>query len=180
YIEAFAPITAYSINIGASVLGVGTFIAMSYLRFGPVAWFITAIVPLLFLVRMDGRALLWNVIGLAAIVPVLSVFQSGDEQWSPYSKIALSPVHPLINARELFTNNNGHQVMYDLSAERMAKRFDDPEGIWHFAQAHVYVYGGAYEIVHPQSVLIIGGGTGNEAESAVRHGFERLDAVETD
>ena len=180
HFEAFQPITAYSINIGASLLGVGAFIAISYLRFGPLTWFIAAILPVFYLVQGDRRALPWNVAGLVAIVAVLLQFQSRDDLWSPYSKISLSPVQPLINARELFTNNNGHQVMYDLSAQRMANRFNDPEGMWHLAQAHVYVYGGAYEIVHPRSVLIVGGGTGNETASAVRHGVERIDVVEID
>jgi hypothetical protein len=156
YLEAFPPITAYSINIGASLLGVAAFIAISYLRFGPVTWFIIATLPILYLVRTDHRALLWNIFGLIAVVGMVLLFRSGEERWSPYSKISLSAVHPLINARELLTNNNGHQVMYDLSEKRLANRYDDPEGLWHFAQAHVYVHGSAYEIVRPRSVLIVG------------------------
>jgi hypothetical protein len=180
YLEAFPPITAYSINIAASLLGVAAFLVISYLRFGPVVWFTIAILPILYLVRTNQRALLWNIVGLVAVVGVMILFRSGEELWSPYSKIDLTPAHPLINARELFTNNNGHQVMYDLSEKRLANQYNDPEGFWHLAQAHVYIYGSAYEIVRPRSVLIVGGGTGNEAASAVRHGVERVDVVEID
>src|SRR5439155_3095813 len=180
YLETLPPITAYSINIGASLAGVVSFLLISYLQFGPVVWFTIAILPVLYLVRTDRLGLLWNSVGLVAVVAVMLLFRSGGELWSPYSKITVTPAHPLINARELFTNNNGHQVMYDLSAKRLANRYADPEGLWHLAQAHVYVYGAAYEMVHPRSVLIVGGGTGNEAASAVRHGVERIDVVEID
>jgi hypothetical protein len=180
YLEGFPPITAYSINIAASLLGVLGFLLISYLRFAPVAWFTVAILPVLYLVRTDRRGLLLNSLGLIAAVGVVLLFRSGEDLWSPYSKISLTPVQPLINARELMTNNNGHQVMYDLSEKRLARRYDDPEGLWHLAQAHVYIYGSAYQILQPRSVLIVGGGTGNEAASAVRHGVGRIDVVEID
>src|SRR5439155_19166515 len=179
-LQTLPPISAYSINIGASLAGVVSFLLISYLQFGPVVWFTIAILPVLYLVRTDRLGLLWNSVGLVAVVAVMLLFRSGGELWSPYSKITVTPAHPVINARELFTNNNGHQVMYDLSAKRLANRYADPEGLWHLAQAHVYVYGSAYEIVHARSVLIVGGGTGNEAASAVRHGVERVDVVEID
>jgi hypothetical protein len=180
YLEMFPPITAYSINIAASLLGVVSFLVISYLDFGPIVWFTLALAPLVYLLRRDRPALLCNILGLVAVAAVILLFHSGAELWSPYSMISVSPAHPLINARELFTNNNGHQVMYDLSERRLANRYADPEGLWHLAQAHVYIYGSAYEIVHPRSVLIVGGGTGNEAASALRHGIQHVDVVEID
>jgi hypothetical protein len=44
----------------------------------------------------------------------------------------------------------------------------------------VYLYESAYHIVQPHSVLIVGGGTGNEAAAAVRNGVEQIDVVEID
>src|SRR5258705_12160973 len=39
HLSALPALSAYSINIAASLLGVGSFVLLSYLQFGPVTWF---------------------------------------------------------------------------------------------------------------------------------------------
>jgi SAM-dependent methyltransferase len=205
HLEAFPPITAYSINIAASLLGVLSFLVLSYLRFGPAAWFTIAVLPILYFVRGNRLGIICNLAGLLLAVGILQFFRSPQEYWSPYSKITLEEPFLPINARLLLTNNNGHQVLYDLSPERLVSRgsSQNPEAlaeavtsdasapgsgseararpsVWDLAQTHQYMYESAYEILQPRSVLIVGGGTGNEAAAALRRGAERVDVVEID
>ncbi len=180
HLTAFPSLTAYSINICASLLGVVSFLALSYLTFGPVTWFTIALLPILYFVRANRLGVLCTVVGLVLAVGITWFSRAPQEYWSPYSKITLEPTHPAVNARQLLTNNNGHQVLYDLSRERLEKRRGDPALVWDLVQAHVYVYDSPYQIAQPRSVLIVGGGTGNETAAAVRHDVERIDVVEID
>src|SRR5262249_11472892 len=84
------------------------------------------------------------------------------------------------NARMLSTNNNGHQVLYDLSTDRLAGHAPNENDSWQIAWRHRFLYDSAYSVVAPKSVLIIGGGTGNEAAAALRRGVERVEVVEID
>jgi spermidine synthase len=47
-------------------------------------------------------------------------------------------------------------------------------------ESHQFIYDSAYAMLRPHSVLIVGGGTGNEAAAALRHNVERVDVVEID
>jgi len=179
-LEAFPPNEAYSINIVASLIGVLFFLVLSYLGFGPLVWFAVAAVPVLYFVRSNTLGLVCGVAGLVLTLGILQFFRSPEEYWSPYSKISLEEPNPLINARMLSTNNNGHQVLYDLSADRLAGHTPNENGLWQIAWRHQFLYDSAYSIIAPKSVLIIGGGTGNEAAAALRRGVERVDVIEID
>src|SRR5262245_7450168 len=179
-LESFPPITAYSINILASLSGVLSFVFLSYLSLGPVVWFAIAALPFVYFTRRSRVAITCNLLGLILTIGILQYFRKPDEYWSPYSKISLEqPIQP-INAQLLMSNNNGHQVLYDLSPERLASRTDLTHPAWHLVEAHRHIYDSPYALVRPRSVLIVGGGTGNEAAAALRHNVDRVDVVEID
>ncbi len=180
HLEAFPPITAYSINIAASLLGVLSFLVLSYLSFEPAFWFAIATIPILYFVRTNRVHVVGTLAGLLLTVGILEFARAPREYWSPYSKISLADVVPGVNSRLLSSNNNGHQVLFDLSPARLASRGDSPNRIWDLAQTHQYMYESAYSIIQPLSVLIIGGGTGNEAAAALRRGARKVDVVEID
>ena len=180
YLEAFPPITAYSINIAASLFGVVSFLVLSYLGFEPAIWFTIATIPVLYFVRTNRLHLGCTLAGLLITVGILEFAHAPREFWSPYSKITLSDALPGVNSRLLSTNNNGHQVLYDLLPERLASRGESANPIWDLARTRQYMYESAYAVVHPRSVLIVGGGTGNETAAALRRGVERVDVVEID
>jgi spermidine synthase len=180
HLGSFPALTAYSINIGASLFGVGSFVLLSYLSFGPVIWFGIAVLPILYFVRSHRFALMCNIAGLVLAIGVLEFSKKSQEYWSPYSKIVLDEPQPTIGSRLLTANNNGHQMLYDLSAKRLASRGNDTSAAWGLVQAHVDIYESSYQIVPAHSVLIVGGGTGNEAAAALRRGVERIDVVEID
>jgi hypothetical protein len=54
------------------------------------------------------------------------------------------------------------------------------ERMWKVVEDHVAIYESAYALHSPRSVLIIGGGTGNEAAAALRRGARQVDMVEID
>ncbi len=180
YFRYFNPITAYSINIGASLLGIGAFLVVGYLQLSPLVWFSIAFVPFIYATRKNKTGLLCNVIGLAICIFTLAYFSSPLQFWSPYYKITLEEeAFQPTNVRLLSTNNNGHQIMYDLSPERLAMR---EEGVraWTFVDDSLHQYDSAYAIIKPESVLIIGGGTGNEAAAALRHNVRKVHVAEID
>src|SRR5262249_38677566 len=179
-LEAFSPITGYSINIGASLLGVASFLVLARWSVGPVMWFTIATLPILYFVRGTRRGFVYNVAGLLIVVGVLQFTRSTIEYWSPYSKISLQDPLPVLGARLLMTNNNGHQVLFDLSKARFESLAYGQDPRRGFLEGARYTYESPYQIIRPRSVLIVGGGTGNEAAAALRNGVEHIDVVEID
>ncbi|MCP3982683.1 MAG: hypothetical protein GY716_25610 [bacterium] len=177
----FAPLRAYTINVLASLLGIVTLIALSFFETSPTWWFLLFFLPLFWLLRRDPRGVIVTLVSFVMVVVALQATRDPLEFWSPYHKITLDEQpHELINSRMLMTNNNGHQVLYDLGAERTRERVGRTERAWAAFDKHEAFYNAAYRIVRPKSVLIIGGGTGNEAAAALRNGAERIDVVEID
>lgn len=179
-LQRLPPLFAYSLNLFASLLGATTFIACSLLELGPTAWFAIALLPLAFLLRADRRALALSLLGTSLTLGVLAAFSQPRDEWSPYSKITLLPTIRSIDARVLLTNNSGHQVLYDLSAGNLSRRPALAAPEWSLVDDHRTIYESAYALRPARRVLIVGGGTGNEAAAALRRGAERVDVVEID
>jgi SAM-dependent methyltransferase len=101
--------------------------------------------------------------------------------WSPYYRITLHEVPPPSGwphptAYFVDVNHDYHQKMLDLSTE-FTSRFPNIEP----NRSGVPAYGLAYQLVpHPERVLVVGAGTGNDVASALRHGASHVDAVEID
>jgi len=179
-LQRLPPLRAYSINLLASLTGALGFILSSFLELGPIHWFAIALLPLAVLFRDERRALAALLLGTSLSLGVLAAFSQAADEWSPYSKITLlAPIRP-IGARVLLTNNNGHQVMFDLSARNLAGRPQHARPPWDLVDDHVVIYNAVYQLVKPRRVLVVGGGTGNETAAALRHGAERVDVVEID
>ncbi len=176
----FEPVGAYSINLCASLLGLLTFLALGFLELGPIVWFAVALVPLTYFVRSHAGALATHLSGALVVLGILYSSAGGNEHWSPYSKITISNASAVFHTRLLSTNNSGHQVLFDLSRPLLDHRTDPTDPGWKLIDEHVSEYESAYAILRPKSVLIIGGGTGNEAAAALRYGAERIDVVEID
>jgi SAM-dependent methyltransferase len=174
------PLRAYSLNLLASLAGVLAFILASLLELGPIHWFAIALLPLAALSGASRRRLAASLLGTSLTLGVLALFSQAADEWSPYSKITLLAPIPAIGARVLLTNNNGHQVMFDLSPRNLARRPEHGPPPWGIVDDHLAIYDSAYALVSPRRVLVVGGGTGNETAAALRHGVERVDVVEID
>lgn len=154
------PLSAYSWDIGGSLLGIVGFTALSYLQLPPLVWVIVVVAGLLILFR---RWRLRDYVALAGIVALLGIqtFTSGLS-WSPYYQVLVSEID---GRSHLSVNGIPHQYM--LSVEELSES----------------VYNRPYEFVintPPRRVLVIGAGSGNDVALALANGAGHIDAVEID
>ena len=170
------PLAGYSINVVGSLLGIAGFSIVSYLEWSPVIWLILVFLPLLYFYR--------NHIKLSAVYFILTIaftFIANDVNpaiWSPYYRIALhktsSPQEPLEIV--LWVNYDGFQSIHDLSRQHIGQF---PEKI---QKEYTHHYNIPYLLTKKkiESVLILGGGAGNDAAAALRNGASHVDVVEID
>jgi spermidine synthase len=176
------PIVAYSVNILGSIVGTLAFVLFSYLYLPPFAWFVAASAILAVFVLWSNRERRISFVLLGLIV-VLSWFAgqvpgSLDLVWSPYQKLVVWKGEAnWVGDFQVDVNNAGYQAVIDLSEERVAgepEKFDP-------ALKGMSQYDIPY-LLHPnpQSVLIVGSGTGNDVAGAIRQDIASVTAVEID
>ncbi len=180
----FAPLTGYTINILGSLFGIWAFSAMAFLSLPPLSWFLVALLLCLWFLR-GRRYVLWGNVGVAAVCLTLLFLYRGDSLWSPYYKIDVDQFM-LKGARvgeedvawghKLVVNHDYHQKALDLSPE-FVNRYGHLSPDVETAQR---AYDLPYDFIEPTDVLIVGAGAGNDVASALRHGAQRVDAVEID
>jgi SAM-dependent methyltransferase len=182
--RAFRPLTAYTIEIGGSVLGILLFSSMSALALPPPAWFVVGfalVLPILDRWGKRGFVLLALAVAtVAAVTPYAARFQ-----WSPYYKIHATPLveigdrttGELLRANRPFgaqvtVNSDYHQMMLDLEP-----RVDEHPFLRSWRWTYDFPYR-AGEGSPEGPVLIVGAGTGNDVSAALRAGVRAIDAVE--
>jgi hypothetical protein len=157
------PLRAYGLDIGGSLAGVAAFFVLSYTQQPPLVWF-----AVLFAVVLLLTPLRWRDLALAgpplACAMVIGGALGAGYWWSPYYKVGLTPIPGHPEGRVLTVNNIGHQMM--LAAEHKEPFYRLPYEM--FGQ-------GAFK-----NALIIGAGSGSDPAVALRHGVERVRAVEID
>ena len=169
----FAPLTAYSLDVGGSCAGILAFMAVSFLQLPAWSWFLAA--AALF-VATAGR---WRAWAAAPVLVCAVLAWWGDQRlvaeprfagphvvrWSPYQKVEYA-VHP-----------NQEQVVY-------------VNGIVHqYLLTPAQIPGSVYSVPYRarprglppyRSVLVIGAGTGNDVAAALHNGADHVDGVEID
>lgn len=178
--DSFKPLVAYSINVGASFLGIALFTLLSFLSLKPEIWLLCGVAMSLWFWRKPWQA------GLLALCVVLGFMTSeASVIWSPYYRISLGDVwigeegkdHPAIfYGRTINVNHDAMEGAYDnrpgrfpsASAAQRAKMLD--------------YYDMLYQLIgdKPRSVLVLAAGAGNDLAAALRHGANYIDAVEID
>jgi spermidine synthase len=176
------PIWAYSVNIFGSVIGTWALVLLSYFYQPPFVWFLIAGGLILFFLLWTKKDRRTNIILLSAII-ILSWFAgrvptSLDVIWSPYQKLVVAE-SKLDEAGEftITVNNAGYQAIIDLSQasvqanpERYAPEL---RGLSQYDLPALFH-------PRPESVLIVGAGTGNDVAGALRHNVKFVTAVEID
>jgi len=187
----FKPLTAYSINIFGSLIGILAFSVFSLFSVSPFYWFIFGFVLLLWFVRNNRIVLVTSAI--MGVIALTVIHESDDEDaiWSPYYKLTVAPFDlPLDEdssknphwGYRISVNGDNHQSMLNLSHE-YTTRYSDyfPLPQYGFISRHAQTYYNLpYRVVDPKSVLIVGGGSGNDAAAALRNGVTDIDVVEID
>lgn len=187
------PLTSYSINIAASLLGMWTFQLFSVFGLPPLLGLTLAAAMLLAISedRQDRTLILATMIGIIALTTPKVAYQPYEGPttfWSPYQKLTLSLIHPREphHARGYYleVNNVGYMGLLNLdttwqastSAMLVADKRVDPNDLPYLDQ-----YTLPYEFSpRRENVLLIGAGAGNDAAGAIRAGAKTIDAIEID
>jgi hypothetical protein len=177
-------LSAYSIDLVGSALGVVAMTVLAATQTSPVVWFAAGAVPVAWLSRRKS-GVLW--IGVILLLVYRSI---GGAQFSPYYRIDLTEASGLswttrIASEEerpvqLSVNRDFHQYLLNLSFEHVSDEAvpDDVRTLLSRAEK-------AYRLPFTLSgrkdaALILGAGTGNDVAAALRAGFRRVDAVDID
>ncbi|MBI2985242.1 MAG: hypothetical protein HYY45_00600 [Deltaproteobacteria bacterium] len=186
-------LSAYSINISGSILGIATFSLLSLFSSPPTLWLALSLPFLLWLYRTRG---VWRAVNITILILAMVVvfFSTENALWSPYHKITLKELkygqypweqEPSTHVLDvwdgdksmpenvgfnIFVNGSYYQTPVALSDEvvqkypalkYLRKQYDIP-----------------YRFGPREDVLILGGGSGNDAAAAMRNGARRIDVVD--
>lgn len=157
------PLTAYTIDVAGSIAGGLLFALVSFLAMPPAVWFGIAALAVLALPQRTGAVRVLNGIVLLGVVVWVGVLGRTSD-WSPYYRIDVQP-HPG-HDYSIFVNNVGHQGMGPYSTRMHNFYYTAPFRAFRFSP-------GARE-------LIIGSGTGSDADVALHNGIRHITAVELD
>jgi SAM-dependent methyltransferase len=161
-------VMGYTLNIGGSLAGTAGFSLLSLVQAPPAVWFAICAVGVAFLLWRSGglnwpRATALLALPFAVSAPAIQWAHSHHQTfWSPYYSVEYSPKNLGISV-----NNIGHQEMAPFASG-----------------------GSSYSLIHLlerdlggppfKDVLIIGAGSGNDVDHALRYGVSHVDAVEID
>lgn len=160
-------VKAYTMNIIGSLAGIFCFALASFAETPPAVWFAVAFVVIAYFLKHEGK-LTW-VKAAPLVATTFLVFASGI---SPYKESSAhwSPYYWVIH-----NQGTGGIRVNTIGFQNMMPVRDS---------------GAAYSLIHLlerdaggepfKDVLIIGAGSGNDVAAALRHGAERIDAVEID
>src|SRR5918912_1116424 len=152
------PLLAYTLDIAGSIVGTLLFALMSFLGTQPAVWFaLSALLVLLYPRQMRRRAMVRLANAAILLGIVVWVGNLGSQSlWSTYYRVDQQRLPD--GSIQVFVNNIGHQVMapYAVRVKR-SPVYLAPFRTFHFPAS-------ARE-------LIIGAGTGSDADIAVHNGI---------
>lgn len=179
-------IKAYSLNIAGSLIGVWLFSFVSWQDWPPAVWFLVAAVLVGLLAVVPRNRYGWPVIAFVLVAAAAAWL--GRERdlrviWSPYHKLALSPLYVGDGTNRvqqgfiLQANGSYYQQVVDLSDTFL----DAHPALFDRDKAALSHYNLAFAIKpEARRVLVLGSGMGNNAAAALRHGATEIDCVEID
>jgi SAM-dependent methyltransferase len=182
YLEtAVDGVTAYTVNVIASLAGILGYALLCFLYQPPAVWFLVA--------GIGALVLFWDyppqrkVVGLAFLFSVLllCVPDNAHEKtyWSPYQKLQLrtNRENGEVVSYVLNTNGSWYQQILNLSPEFVSSHpndFKNDPVAWNSYNLPYHFF------PSPHSVLVLGSGMGNDVAAALRNGAGRVVAVEID
>ena len=174
-------VKAYSVNVLASLAGIAGFTLLCFLYQPPAVWMLVAgaLAVAMFWPMPRARWILGA--GFLACVLLLTLrdHRQSTTYWSPYQKLDLRPEYE--NGRVvsywLNTNDFWFQRILDLSPEYVQSHPDE----FRATPAPWTAYNLPYRFYPaPESVLVLGAGTGNDVAAALRNGAGHVTGVEID
>lgn len=171
------PLRAYSVNVAGSLLGIAGFSIVSYIESPPLLWLVLVYMAILYFFWGRAELKLTLLYFVASALVTARVAFVSPAFWSPYYRISLNMTDPANHSQiGLTVNYDGFQEIQDLSPGYLQRI---PENFQRSQRRH---YDLPYQLSKRkvESVLILGGGTGNDAAAALRHGANHVDVVEID
>jgi SAM-dependent methyltransferase len=171
------PLRGYSINVFGSLLGIVGFSIVSYSEWPPLIWLLLVYLSLIYFYWHRPELMLTLFYFVSSAVIVARVSFVAPVFWSPYYQIAVQrPEAPNPSQIGITVNYDGFQAIQDLSPGYLKKL---PEASQRGLSRH---YNIPYQLNKKkvESVLILGGGSGNDAATALRHNATHIDVVEID
>jgi hypothetical protein len=172
--RTFRPLSAYTLDIAGSCVGILSFMLMSWLRAPAWIWFAIGVVGVLLVMPGTWR---WRWLPLlpGAVIVGLVLHQDSvlldkpgykgplESHWSPYQRIQHE-----VARRAVYVNGVAHQGMVPPAKLRQG--------------SYQSAYDARLKAGEPpyRNVLILGAGSGNDVSAALMNGVEHVDAVEID
>jgi SAM-dependent methyltransferase len=186
FMQDLSALPAYTANVAGALGGILLVFALS--AFSLPLW-LNALIAFAIILRYLGPGLVkWTglvLAGLCCAGMIAMDRRAADTVWSPYNRIELFQI-PSISTEELggeslgwilAVQGNYYQRLLDLRRQppdRVVEAYPFYSSA-HFAYNQPYAW-----MPRPRDVLVVGAGTGNDVAAALRHGAERIDAVEID
>jgi len=194
-IDEVGGLGAYLINLTGSFLGTASFGLMNSLYPHPLLF--AGLGCLLYLIFLLFRPRSARVLALSLALLLLSLgiifWSKGDTFWSPYYKIRLfNPSRSNNKAfKDIFkglegfavlnVNDDYHQWILDLSPHTINRLSKTNQIAYRVLSSLEYYYSLPYQLLNtPGKVLVLGAGTGNDVDCALRGPVTSVDAVEID
>ncbi len=162
------PLTAYRYDLIGSLLGIGVFTLMSFLRAPSVVWGLVASLVFLALATGVRMRVVYAVSAVVVVGMLLSETLTAGVSWSPYYKVQTHHSNSGPGALSIWVNGVPHQTMAKAS--------------WRLLHAPEQ-YGTPYKRLPKDTldnVLVVGAGSGSDVAIALRKGAKHVDAVEID
>jgi spermidine synthase len=174
-------VTAYSVNVLASLAGIALYTLLCFLYQPPAVWMLVAGMLSVLVFWRKPRVRWILAASFLTCVLLLSIRDHSQTRtyWSPYQKLDLRPNYEdghLLNYT-LNTNDSWYQQIVDLSPEFVQshpEEFRERPAEWRAYNLPYQFYPA------PASVLVLGSGMGNDVAAALRNGAGRVVAVEID
>jgi hypothetical protein len=172
---------AYTINVAGSLAGILLYTLICFFYQPPAMWFLVGAVLFgaVFLPQRKAVLIFFGSCILVAAALTVWVSKTSRVYWSPYQKLALTPVgsNGEIVAYWLNTNDSFYQQVVNLSPDFLERHRDLLAG----EDTNWNPYNIPYRFMSsPRSVLALGAGMGNDVAAALRNTNAQVTAVEID
>ena len=162
-------LTAYRWDLLGALLGVVAVTSVTAIGGGPGVWLTLGVLPFIWICRRP-LALAAGVVSVA-----LGVFSVRGAIFSPYNRIDITRQGPDL---VLAVNRDFHQYMHDLSDRRLAAA---PLESRTEAMRMRQVYDLPFAVGSRRArALVVGAGTGNDVQAALRLGYRKVVSVDID
>jgi len=186
YMRDAPALEAYTANVSGSLSGILLVFLLSALSLPP--WLNAALAFGLISAYLGTRSL--RVTGLAfgalCCLGMIAMDRGAHSTvWSPYNRIEVYKIPSPVTGQPEDDDIGWILAVQGLYYQRLLNLADEPpealaRAYPFYAAAH-FAYNQPYAwMPRPRNVLVVGAGTGNDVAAALRHGAERVDAVEID